>query len=61
MREHCTSGYLDTGRTLRHRDWLAVARSDAGLSVHDIHQWTINPRRGVTGMIRQCRVRDAWY
>jgi NTE family protein len=38
MREHWNSGYLDTQRTLRHRDWLNVARTDAGLSVHDIHR-----------------------
>jgi NTE family protein len=38
MREHWNSGYLDTQRTLRHRDWLNVAESDAGLSVHDIHR-----------------------
>ncbi len=38
MREHWTSGYLDTQRTLRHRDWLEVSESDAGLSVHDIHR-----------------------
>jgi NTE family protein len=38
MHEHWTSGYLDTQRTLRHRDWLTVADSDAGISVHDIHR-----------------------
>jgi NTE family protein len=38
MREHWHSGYLDTQRTLRHRDWLNVSESDAGLSVHDIHR-----------------------
>jgi NTE family protein len=38
MHEHWTSGYLDTQRTLRHRDWLTVAESDAGISVHDIHR-----------------------
>jgi NTE family protein len=38
MREHWNSGYLDTQRTLRHRDWLNVAEGDAGLSVHDIHR-----------------------
>jgi NTE family protein len=38
MREHWNSGYLDTQRTLRHRDWLTVSESDAGLSVHDIHR-----------------------
>ena len=38
MHEHWNSGYLDTRRTLRHRDWLEVSESDAGLSVHDIHR-----------------------
>ena len=38
MREHWNSGYLDTKRTLRHRDWLEFAESDGGLSVHDIHR-----------------------
>jgi NTE family protein len=38
MREHWNSGYLDTQRTLRHRDWLQVSEHAAGLSVHDIHR-----------------------
>ena len=38
MREHWNSGYQDTQRTLRHRDWLEVSESDAGLSFHDIHR-----------------------
>jgi NTE family protein len=38
MRDHWNSGYLDTQRTLRHRDWLTVSDTDAGLSVHDIHR-----------------------
>jgi NTE family protein len=38
MHEHWSSGYQDTQRTLRHRDWLEVSESDAGLSVHDIHR-----------------------
>jgi NTE family protein len=38
MREHWNSGYLDTRRTLRHRDWLEVSNGDTGLSVHDIHR-----------------------
>jgi NTE family protein len=38
MREHWNSGYLDMQRTLRHRDWLTVSETDAGLSVHDIHR-----------------------
>jgi NTE family protein len=38
MRAHWNSGYLDTERTLRHKDWLTVAEGDAGLRVHDIHR-----------------------
>jgi NTE family protein len=38
MREHWHSGYLDTVRTLRHRDWLTVPDGDAGVVVHDIHR-----------------------
>ena len=38
MRQHWNSGYLDTRRSLRHRDWLEVSERDAGLSVHDIHR-----------------------
>jgi NTE family protein len=38
MREHWNSGYLDTQRTLRHRDWLQVPQGDAGLILHDIHR-----------------------
>ncbi len=38
MREHWNSGYLDTQRTLRHRDWLKVSETDAGFSLHDIHR-----------------------
>jgi NTE family protein len=38
MREHWNSGYLDTRRTLKHRNWLQVSEGDAGVSVHDIHR-----------------------
>ncbi len=38
MREHWNSGYQDTIRTLRHRDWLRVSKGQNGLSVHDIHR-----------------------
>lgn len=38
MREHWNSGYQDTVRTLRHRDWLRVSEGENGLSVHDIHR-----------------------
>lgn len=38
MREHWESGYADTRRTLRHRDWLAMAPEDGGVVVHDVHR-----------------------
>jgi NTE family protein len=38
MRDHWHSGYMDTVRTLRHRDWLSVPDDDAGVVVHDIHR-----------------------
>jgi NTE family protein len=38
MRDHWHSGYMDTVRTLRHRDWLSVPDGEAGVVVHDIHR-----------------------
>ena len=38
MQEHWSSGYSDTVRTLKHRDWLKVVAGAAGVSVHDIHR-----------------------
>ncbi len=38
MREHWDAGYADTRRTLRHRDWLAMAPEDGGVIVHDVHR-----------------------
>ncbi len=38
MRVHWESGYRDTERTLRHRDWLAMPAEDGGIAVHDIHR-----------------------
>jgi len=38
MRRHWLSGYRDTERTLRHRDWLALPKEDGGILVHDIHR-----------------------
>ncbi len=38
MREHWNSGFLDTQRTLRHRDWLKVSETAGGFSLHDIHR-----------------------
>jgi NTE family protein len=40
MREHWTSGLLDTRRTLKRRDWLARPPSGSGIVVHDVHRWT---------------------
>ena len=37
MRDHWTSGYLDTQATLQHRDWIAMPREDGGIVVHDVH------------------------
>ncbi|MGE4048247.1 MAG: patatin-like phospholipase family protein [Acetobacteraceae bacterium] len=38
MREHWTSGYRDTQRTLRHEEWLSMPEQDHGIIVHDIHR-----------------------
>jgi NTE family protein len=38
MRDHWQSGYMDTVRTLRHRDWLDVPDGEAGVIVHDVHR-----------------------
>jgi NTE family protein len=38
MREHWDSGYRDTQRTLRHKDWLTMPTSDEGIQMHDIHR-----------------------
>ena len=38
MREHWDSGYRDTERTLRHKDWLAMCPVEQGIVVHDIHR-----------------------
>ena len=38
MREHWQSGYEDTKRTLRRRDWLAMPPHGAGIVVHDVHR-----------------------
>jgi NTE family protein len=38
MRDHWESGYRDTLRTLRHRDWLEMPEGDGGLITHDIHR-----------------------
>jgi NTE family protein len=38
MREHWQSGYEDTRRTLRRKDWLAMPPHGAGVVVHDVHR-----------------------
>jgi NTE family protein len=38
MREHWLSGYEDTKRTLKRRDWLAMPAEGAGILVHDVHR-----------------------
>jgi NTE family protein len=38
MREHWESGYRDTKRTLRHRDWLQLPTDGSGIVMHDIHR-----------------------
>jgi NTE family protein len=37
MREHWQSGYEDTRRTLKRRDWIAMPRDGHGIVVHDVH------------------------
>ena len=38
MREHWQSGYEDTRRTLKRRDWIAMPRDGHGIVVHDVHR-----------------------
>lgn len=38
MREHWSSGYRDTVRTLGHRKWLEKPPESIGMTVHDIHR-----------------------
>jgi NTE family protein len=38
MRDHWESGYRDTQRTLRHRDWLEMTDAEFGLVTHDVHR-----------------------
>ena len=38
MREHWESGYRDTERTLRRKDWLTMCPVEQGIVVHDIHR-----------------------
>ena len=38
MREHWKSGYEDTKRTLRRKDWLQMPPHGTGIVVHDVHR-----------------------
>jgi NTE family protein len=38
MREHWQSGYEDTKRTLKRKDWLEMPPEGAGIVVHDVHR-----------------------
>jgi NTE family protein len=37
MREHWTSGYEDTKRTLQHENWLVIPPPGGGIVTHDVH------------------------
>ena len=38
MREHWTSGYEDTKRTLKRRDWIKMPEEGMGIVIHDVHR-----------------------
>jgi len=38
MREHWESGYQDTRKTLKHRQWLQKPPETVGMTVHDVHR-----------------------
>jgi len=38
MREHWQSGYEDTKRTLKNREWLKMPEDGVGIVVHDVHR-----------------------
>jgi NTE family protein len=38
MREHWQSGYEDTMRTLKHRNWVVMPPQGEGVVVHDVHR-----------------------
>jgi len=40
MREHWGSGYEDTKRTLKRRDWIKMPEEGMGIVVHDVHRET---------------------
>jgi NTE family protein len=38
MREHWASGYEDTKRTLKRREWLTMPAEGMGIVIHDVHR-----------------------
>ena len=38
MREHWQSGYVDTKRALKHRQWLDMPGDGGSILVHDVHR-----------------------
>jgi Patatin phospholipase len=38
MREHWQSGYEDTKRTLKRKEWLTMPPAGSGIVVHDVHR-----------------------
>jgi NTE family protein len=38
MREHWLSGYEDTKRTLKRRDWIRMPEQGMGIVIHDVHR-----------------------
>jgi NTE family protein len=38
MREHWQSGYEDTKRTLKRKEWLTMPPPGSGIVVHDVHR-----------------------
>jgi NTE family protein len=38
MREHWQSGYEDTRRTLKRKEWLTMPSEGSGIVVHDVHR-----------------------
>ena len=38
MREHWQSGYEDTKRTLKSREWMKMPDDGVGIVVHDVHR-----------------------
>ena len=38
MREHWQSGYEDTRRTLKRKQWMEMPREGAGIVIHDVHR-----------------------